>query len=346
MSLGEIPATHQNLARVVRHVAKIRERPGRGADMFCVRRGSPKSVLHALAILGPLLGAADADAQYTPSNTGSREVLLGTTAGPSQPGISNGPSRPGSAGPRATQSQSQDSQNAAKRLYDDAHEDLTLGQAGSGQRLLEMLIARYPDSEWAERARRDVVELYARSASRPAINGRSTRSALGAPVVSEQPPAPVQPVATAPGTAGGAGWMTSVNRIQRNAQADLIMSAGDRLFFSAGSAELGARARGILAAQAQWLQRVPTAVVVIEGHADEPGGSVENRALGQRRAEAVRQRLIEEGVEPTRVTAISHGRDQRIAVCDGPDCAAQNRRAITVVTSPRVLTMEGRMPGR
>ena len=121
--------------------------------------------------------------------------------------------------------------------------------------------------------------------------------------------------------------------LRRNAaiQARLRNEAGDRVFFSAGSAELGSRARAALIAQAQWLNRWHEFEAAIEGHADEPGSEDENLKLSEERAEAVRRRLVEEGVDASRLAIVAQGRTQRIATCAGGDCAAQNRRAVTLV---------------
>ena len=107
--------------------------------------------------------------------------------------------------------------------------------------------------------------------------------------------------------------------------------AGDRVFFSAGSAELGTRARSALAAQAQWLNRWREFEVAIEGHADEPGTDAENLQLSATRADAVRQRLLAEGVDARRLVVVAQGRSQRVAICADPDCNAQNRRTVTLV---------------
>ena len=86
-----------------------------------------------------------------------------------------------------------------------------------------------------------------------------------------------------------------------------------------------------LAAQAQWLKRWHEFEAAIEGHADEPGTEQENVVLSEQRAEAVRQRLIEEGVEPSRLAVVPLGRSIRVATCADTDCRAQNRRAVTLV---------------
>jgi outer membrane protein OmpA-like peptidoglycan-associated protein len=112
---------------------------------------------------------------------------------------------------------------------------------------------------------------------------------------------------------------------------DFRMSVGDRVFFADRSAELSARARAAIEAQAQWLKRKPGLIIIVEGHADDSGTSDDNMALSRQRGDAVRQRLIELGVATDRIRVSAFGRDQTVADCTGSQCAAQNRRAVTVV---------------
>jgi outer membrane protein OmpA-like peptidoglycan-associated protein len=112
---------------------------------------------------------------------------------------------------------------------------------------------------------------------------------------------------------------------------DFQTTVGDRVFFSEGSAELGTRARRALEAQAAWLARHPALPVMVEGHADDGGAASHNLVLSRRRAEAVRQRLIEAGIAPGRIRVVAHGRERQVATCSVSDCATQNRRAVTVL---------------
>lgn len=121
---------------------------------------------------------------------------------------------------------------------------------------------------------------------------------------------------------------------------------GDRVFFSEGSAELGARARAALEAQAAWLKRHSALPVIIEGHADDAGVEAHNLEVSRRRAEAVRRRLIESGVAPERIYTQAYGRDRLIAECTAPGCAAQNRRAVTVVGAPSAASAPASLPAR
>jgi outer membrane protein OmpA-like peptidoglycan-associated protein len=127
-------------------------------------------------------------------------------------------------------------------------------------------------------------------------------------------------------------------------QGEFQTLVGDRVFFSEGSAELGARARKALMAQAAWLALHPGIRVTIEGHADDHGG--DDNALSGHRAEAVRQRLIEAGIAPERIRTVAYGRRHLIAACADPLCGPQNRRAETVVGWPTVAieSREARRP--
>jgi outer membrane protein OmpA-like peptidoglycan-associated protein len=121
---------------------------------------------------------------------------------------------------------------------------------------------------------------------------------------------------------------------ETTSQEHLRAAAGDRIFFSEGSAEIGARGRDVLAAQAAWLTANKHVRVVLEGHADDPLPARETHALAARRADAVRRRLIAEGVAAERISSASYGAERRIAVCPEPECAAQNRRVLTLVLTP------------
>ena len=112
---------------------------------------------------------------------------------------------------------------------------------------------------------------------------------------------------------------------------DFLVNVGDRVFFGYDRYDLTAAARATLERQAQWLQRYPNRRLVVEGHADERGTREYNLALGERRANAVKNYLVAVGVSPSRVTTISYGKEQP-AVLGATEAAwAQNRRGVTVV---------------
>jgi outer membrane protein OmpA-like peptidoglycan-associated protein len=127
--------------------------------------------------------------------------------------------------------------------------------------------------------------------------------------------------------------------------AEFQSQVGDRVFFSDASAELGSRGRLALEGQAAWLLRNRELSVVIEGHADDAGDVAHNIEVSQRRADAVRRRLIQMGVAPDRIRIVAYGRERLIAECAAAGCAAQNRRAVTIIGPPSDTAATSRAPG-
>ncbi|PPB80610.1 peptidoglycan-associated lipoprotein [Albidovulum inexpectatum] len=106
---------------------------------------------------------------------------------------------------------------------------------------------------------------------------------------------------------------------------------GDRVHFAVDQSTLSPEAQQILIRQAMWLNQHPNYTAIIEGHADEQGTREYNLALGARRASAVQQFLIAQGVAPNRLQTVSYGKERPLAVCSDEACYAQNRRAVTVI---------------
>ena len=115
----------------------------------------------------------------------------------------------------------------------------------------------------------------------------------------------------------------------RGTQEDLIVSVGDRVFFGYDSAELDADAQELLQAQAAWLKQYNKSSVIIEGHCDERGTREYNLALGERRAQAVKNYLNGLGVDG--VSTISYGKERPAVVGSNDDAWGQNRRSVTKV---------------
>jgi peptidoglycan-associated lipoprotein len=98
------------------------------------------------------------------------------------------------------------------------------------------------------------------------------------------------------------------------------------VFFDFDSYVLRAEARPVIASHAQFLQNNPQRKAMLEGHTDESGGREYNLALGQRRADAVRQALSLLGVSDSQLEAVSFGKE-KILVPGGSEMEqAQNRR--------------------
>ena len=107
---------------------------------------------------------------------------------------------------------------------------------------------------------------------------------------------------------------------------------GDRVLFAVDQSTLSPEARSILTAQAQWLMQNTGYAAIIEGHADEQGTREYNLALGARRAAAVQNFLISQGIPANRLRTISYGKERPLEVCSDESCYAKNRRSVTVLS--------------
>jgi len=114
-------------------------------------------------------------------------------------------------------------------------------------------------------------------------------------------------------------------------QEDLSVNVGDRVFFGYDSYNLSPEAISQLELQAQWLRQYPSVNILIEGHADERGTREYNLALGDRRANAVRNYLVSLGVDPRRIQMISYGKERPEVLGSNSESWAKNRRGVTKV---------------
>ncbi len=114
-------------------------------------------------------------------------------------------------------------------------------------------------------------------------------------------------------------------------QQDLAQNVGDRVFFGYDRYDLSDEARATLEKQAAWLKQYTTLSITVEGHADERGTREYNLALGERRANSVKNFLVAPGVDASRVSTISYGKERPAVVGSDEAAWAQNRRGVTVV---------------
>jgi peptidoglycan-associated lipoprotein len=97
--------------------------------------------------------------------------------------------------------------------------------------------------------------------------------------------------------------------------------------FDFDKSELRPDARDTLTTHAGWLKEHSETAVLIEGHCDERGTSEYNVALGERRANAVRDYLSQNGVSAERRSTVSYGKERPACAADTGDCHEKNRRA-------------------
>jgi len=103
--------------------------------------------------------------------------------------------------------------------------------------------------------------------------------------------------------------------------------------FEFDSFALGSTAKAVLVANGEILKANSKLRVQIEGHCDERGGIQYNIALGEKRANSVRQYLMDAGVSGDRLTTVSFGEERPIDPRSSEDAWAKNRRANFAVTA-------------
>ena len=113
----------------------------------------------------------------------------------------------------------------------------------------------------------------------------------------------------------------------------LVVTLGD-ILFDVGQAQLNPGGELQVARLADVLQQMPERNVLIEGHTDSAGSDAYNDELSQRRADAVEDLLIIQGIEPTRVVTRGYGERFPVATNDTAAGRQQNRRVEIVILNP------------
>jgi peptidoglycan-associated lipoprotein len=156
----------------------------------------------------------------------------------------------------------------------------------------------------------------------------ASRPKPAGPVAPTQPSQPTAPPYTAPSTPTSP---VDQGPLPGTVQ-DFVINIGERIYFDTDSYDVRSDAQPTLAAQAQWLNRYPAVRVRIEGNADERGTREYNLALGARRANAVREFLVGQGVSGSRIETLSYGKEKPIDGGSTEDSWAKNRNARTAIT--------------
>lgn len=105
------------------------------------------------------------------------------------------------------------------------------------------------------------------------------------------------------------------------------------VFFALDSAQLGDDAPPILQKDAEWLKRWTSTKIMVEGHADSRGTAEYNLALGERRAAAVRDYLVNLGIPADRIQIVSKGKEAPFCTEETEGCWQQNRRGHFIITA-------------
>jgi peptidoglycan-associated lipoprotein len=103
------------------------------------------------------------------------------------------------------------------------------------------------------------------------------------------------------------------------------------VFFGYDSWTISDDQRQALNRDADWMRSNASAMVKVEGHCDERGTSAYNLVLGEKRAKAVRNYLVELGISANRLAVVSYGKERPSCLDHAESCYQQNRRGHLVV---------------
>lgn len=107
------------------------------------------------------------------------------------------------------------------------------------------------------------------------------------------------------------------------------------VFFGYDSWTISEDQRQALNRDAEWMKTNPGTIVKVEGHCDERGTSAYNLVLGEKRAKAVRNYLVELGISANRLSVVSYGKERPSCLEHAESCYQQNRRGHLVVKTSK-----------
>ena len=162
---------------------------------------------------------------------------------------------------------------------------------------------------------------------RPATTAASAPPPTGSPAPSAAAPSTAVPPSMAPSTAAPGTTSSTTPPPPSEFQANANLKD---VFFDFDKYAIRPNDARTLDANAVWLKS-NNDLVLIEGHCDERGTNEYNLALGERRAKATMNYLVAQGVQATRITIISYGKERPTCTEHSEACWAQNRRAHLLV---------------
>ena len=129
-------------------------------------------------------------------------------------------------------------------------------------------------------------------------------------------------------SAGGASSIGSIRTPD-----ELLAKVGSTVYFDYDQSSLTSEAQATLDRQAAFLKASPSFRLVIEGHCDERGTREYNLALGDRRASAARDYLVAKGINASRLSTISYGKERPSVGGSNDTSYALNRRSVSRIDS-------------
>lgn len=173
------------------------------------------------------------------------------------------------------------------------------------------------------------------STNNPVLTGSTMSRPAELPVLAPGPDTPPDSAPQSPGTSSAVSGATEGTLADQLAQRGSAVLDG--VEFASGAADLSAQSDTSLALLAEWMAQNPAQTIALVGHTDASGSLEANIALSERRARAVRQRLIEVyGITPARIEAKGVGYLSPRDTNQTEDGRRNNRRVEVIVTSTPV----------
>jgi peptidoglycan-associated lipoprotein len=123
------------------------------------------------------------------------------------------------------------------------------------------------------------------------------------------------------------GGPNSATQVSPGSERDFIVNVGDRVYFLVDQTNLTPEGMETLRRQAEWLNQYPQVTIQVEGHADERGTREYNIALGQKRADAVKNLMLLLGATEIQIETVSFGKEKPRVEGHDESAWAENRRA-------------------
>lgn len=209
-------------------------------------------------------------------------------------------------------------------------------------------------ARWDDAGRDDFIDYIAMLGFQISWGGAAPAPAPVAAPISEPAPAPAPapaPVAAAPADTDRDGVLDPSDRCPDTPRGVAVDSSGCTqqgeitlagVGFETNSATLTSESRAVLDPVAANLQKYSQLQIELQGHTDSSGSDQYNLDLSQRRADAVREYLLAQGVSASQVVAQGYGESQPIADNSTPQGRAQNRRVVMkVLRNPGSVEVKG-----
>ncbi len=124
----------------------------------------------------------------------------------------------------------------------------------------------------------------------------------------------------------------SINEFSINADSDTGDAGGiQTVYFPFNSSNLRTNAISTLDINAEVLKKFPSLKIQVEGHCDERGSVQYNLALGEKRAESIKDYLVASGISSDRISTISFGKERPISLEHNEMSWSKNRRGNFVI---------------